>query len=64
MSCECDVDFRCPNHDTEAEAREWSWLAQPEWWLGDGGGYDLDDPKHPTYADRLFDAVDAMKGGA
>lgn len=19
--CECDVDYRCPNHDTEAEAR-------------------------------------------
>lgn len=58
MTCRCDVDFRCPNHDGEAEAREWSAFVQPEWWLVTDGGYDLNDPKHPTYGERLFEAAD------
>lgn len=28
--CECDVDYTCPNHDTEAEARYFSTRLAPE----------------------------------
>ena len=27
----------------------------------DEAGYDYDDPKHPTYADRMFDLADMLR---
>lgn len=44
--------------------------AVADWWYGQyraehgaadlDGGYDLDDPKHPSWADRQFEKVDAL----
>lgn len=35
------------------------WQARPKW--DDSCGYDLDDPKHPTYAERMADKIDEYR---
>jgi hypothetical protein len=42
----------------QAAAREYRAHAHVEDLGGGGGGYELDDPKHPTYYDRMSAAYD------
>lgn len=56
LDCECDVDYRCANHDTKAEREYWSGifvasLEEPVMELE--LAYEKNDPKHPAYLDQL-----------
>lgn len=56
--CECDVDFRCENHDLEAEEYEFlvGWRRRRRGrGVDQAGGYELDDPKHPDWFDRMLE---------
>ena len=56
--CECDVDYRCPNHDLEAEEEfhRTAFYAKAERQAEDVSislAYDDDDPKHPEYLKNM-----------
>lgn len=50
--CNCDVDYRCPNHDLEAEERYWCglYLARPVE-VDESLAYDRGDPKAFSWDD-------------
>jgi hypothetical protein len=50
-TCQCDSEWRCNNHDLDAEAAWWAPAPDPV-------AYDRDDPKRPGWLDDLLDRAD------
>lgn len=61
QACTCAGDIE--DHDTGGEFEDDCTHCGPDAEFADDDdcGYEPDDPKHPTYAERMFDAADRAR---